>query len=151
VTGDRTDPLGGWSSLPADSVAVNFSGHARERFAERVRDGVTRAAVRRELSLMLAAPTVTTKRPEWMLDSEHDAAAYLMLGPDVAAPLVRHADGELVATTVTFRGLVGPERRAGRNERKAKTRPRRRRGRTAERYGVSRRRSGPDASEWDET
>jgi hypothetical protein len=157
----KIDPLGGWPELPADNLPIAFSGHARKRYEERIRAGATHAAVRRELSLMLAAATVTTKRPEWLDENEETTDAYLMLGPDIAAPLVKHADGELVAVTVVFRGMVGDERRENRNERAADRRARKGRPRKVWVSGDRRPKDwreakdpsldlGPDADERDE-
>ena len=109
MTESRTDPLGGWTTVPADTLPVNFSTHARERFAERLRSGSSDAVD--ELSRMLASAIVTTKRPGWFGDSEERAAAYLLLGEDVVLPLVARANGELVATTLITRGSMGEEKR----------------------------------------
>jgi hypothetical protein len=97
---------------------------------------------------MLAAARVTRTRPKW-LETDGNTAAYLLLGDDVALPLVQHRDGELVATTVVMRGLMPEHYRADRNASKQWLRQGRTRASVAQKSDGRRPDAAPDAAEWD--
>jgi hypothetical protein len=132
----------GWR-LPGDSVPLIWTHHSVERFAERVRPGLAEADVRVQLSRMLSGAVVTARRPDWLDQSAPDASradAFLLMGEDVCAPLVRHRSGELAAVTVVFRAMQPP-----------RSKQRRRRRRTSPRVarGVrGRPHPGPTEDEW---
>jgi hypothetical protein len=90
----------GWN-LPADQVAIEFSEHSIEQFAERVRrldpDGV-----KRELCRLLRGATVSRQAPDWV-NVNHDSRpnAYLIVGSDLVLPLYRHGHVWTAATALT--------------------------------------------------
>lgn len=129
------DPLGGWPSLPGDSVPVTFSAHAVDRARQRLRPGADKDAVRRQLSQMLASARVTSKRPEWLSAAQDsDASHWLLMGEDYCLPLVAKPGGELRATTLMSRGSIAPVHRERLNAKRAE--------RTARKLRVKKERSG---------
>jgi hypothetical protein len=93
------DIRAGWT-LPADLVALKFSVHACDRYAQRIRPALDQPRVRVELSALLASARVTRERPAWLTNEEGPrASAYLVLTDDIVAPLHQHGS-ELIASTL---------------------------------------------------
>ena len=130
----------------ADSLPIEFSEHAVERF-ERLRPDVEREAAYRGLCLMLSAATVTRTPPGWLPNAE-PADRWLVLGDDFCCPL-RWSRGrsELVAVTLLSRGALSAERRLARNAWRARRRAGKRGARRAKKYSP-RERPAPDIEEW---
>jgi hypothetical protein len=88
-------------SVRGDCVAVEFSDHAVERFAERAGREQEPDQVRRELSRMLASMTVSGTRPDWLKAGTFTGSMYLLVGTDCTMPgLIR--DGRFIAITTVF-------------------------------------------------
>jgi hypothetical protein len=139
------DLRAGWT-LPADCVALQFSRHARDRYAQRVRPSLQRDHIAAELSALLATARVTHKRPEWLASTEN-ASAWLMLTDDIVAPLCAHGD-ELIASTVVMRRMVEGKRRSDWNSAAAQKRAGRKGARKAKKHERGRPHFGPSANEW---
>lgn len=97
--------------LRADAVPLAFTKHSVERFAERIRPGLELDEVRRRLSHMLGAATISREGPNWH-KPQHGTVAYLYIA-DVFLPLVL-CDGELRATSVFASGQLSEPKRAKR-------------------------------------
>jgi hypothetical protein len=121
------DIAAGWR-LRGDGAPVNFSGHALERYRERIRPEMTDdEQVRSELSKLLGTAIVTRERPGWVRPGTGaKPAAYLVLADSICLPLVA-SGGELIATSTLLahmvegatrerRNAAGQRRRAGRRD-----------------------------------
>jgi hypothetical protein len=128
-----SDPLHGWNHLPGDSVALDFSAHAVERFGERLRPGLAEDQIRRQLWHMLATATVTREPPPWF-SGDRTAVAYLTLGADDCMPLRDRQQGVLLASTLIVRGTISEEVRQRRNIRRATRTTGRRAGKKVRKY-----------------
>lgn len=109
----------GWE-LPGDSVPFSLSGHARTRFAQRLRrEGLPHEEFKRQLSWMLSGATVTASRPDWATGDEA-ADAWLLVG-GFAAPLVWDGnEGQFVVKTVLAPSGYGEDYRHQRNEQRSR-------------------------------
>lgn len=68
--------------------AITPSAHAVERFHERVRPALTSYQAAAELfRLMVAVGELSMAPPAWARRDEHDGAAWILLGPDIALPV----------------------------------------------------------------
>lgn len=95
--------------------SVWFTTHAIERYVERVRPALTKAAARCELVRLCEVAEVALERPAWLgLGEATDA--FLLLGDDVVLPLVRGHTGWVAITCMT-RGCISPAERMARNNR----------------------------------
>ena len=93
--------------------AVWFTTHAIERYVERLRPALTKAAARRELVRLCEVAEITADRPGWLgLGEATDA--YLLIGEDVALPVMRGHTGWVAITCMT-RGCLAPSERRARN------------------------------------
>lgn len=94
-----------------------LTDHAIERYHERVRPALvdTAAALAEMLAVMPAAGVWLDGAPEWLsgekLDRKYEAAGYILIGDDVAFPVI----GTAILTCAT-RGGLSPERRASKRE-----------------------------------
>lgn len=96
---------------------VTISSHAAQRFAERVRPGLTVHGAMEELRRLVLVATRSEFAPAWLTtDDEHQS--YLLIGDDVCLPLKRSGQ-RLVATTCLTRELITPWERAKRNRLRA--------------------------------
>lgn len=97
---------------------LGISDHAVDRYVERVKPSLTRREAMRDLRrLARTIGTVTTQRPEWVGESCH-VDGWLLLGEDIALPVIRTPRGWLVKTTLA-RGVLAPGVRRSRNRFKA--------------------------------
>jgi hypothetical protein len=137
----------GWHT-PGDQAPVRFSRHAIERFGERARPALPLEEVERQLAQMLRTSVISFEPPEWLSDPGREAWGYLLIA-EYVMPLYRHGD-ELDAATLLAPNTLGPEKRAARNELKAKRRSSRSAHRRVQGRDLDggRRERGPDASEW---
>lgn len=135
-------------ALPAGVGEVRFLvvPHALERYAERASgfpDDPERA--RRQLGAIIKTCGTLGGEPEWVHDPvvprEETAVQWLLLGDDVALPLVDRR-GQLVAITCLAKGGVSAAAREKRTER------RRRRGRAKREVRQVRAWSGERAPRW---
>ncbi len=136
----------GWSSLPADSAAIVFSDHCVERYGERIRPSLDDDRVRVELSRLLSTARITRTKPDWVLVDS--ACYYLLLTPEIAAPLYLHDDGALHVANFFYKDMTEGKRRSNRNQAKARARSGKAGARRANRMQTGRPISGPDAGEW---
>ncbi len=147
----------GWR-LRGDGVAVEWSPHALQRYAERIRPSMDIDRVREELCHLLSTAVVSRTPPEWLRKQEADrkdaarktiATAYLLLADgEVCLPLVAR-DGEWMAVTTLLPGMTEGRQREGRNAAKARARAGRRAARKAAGNQGGRPPRPPEASEWD--
>jgi hypothetical protein len=88
------------------TLTIDLTAHAIERFRDRVRPGLDLDAAADELARLAGVAEVTPLRPEWL---NGFALLYLVVG-DVALPLEpSHDDPErLTATTCLVRGYRRP-------------------------------------------
>ncbi len=107
----------GWT-LRGDCAPVAFTQHALRRAGERLAPALAGDDLQRALCRMLASTRVTKAPPEWLAESQ-PADAWLLLGPDLAAPL-HWRNGELRAATLIAAGSMSPERRERRNDFRAR-------------------------------
>jgi hypothetical protein len=97
-------------------IEIAFSKHAVERYAARVKDGLSPAAAEAELVALLPGARIETAPPEWVHQLE-PADAYLYLSADLVAPLVARS-GRTVAVTLLVRGAISEHERAWRSRKK---------------------------------
>lgn len=104
-----------------EDATIVISPHALDRYAERVRCGMSVFRARHDLEQISACATLTATRPAWKppaADGSDDTTdAWLMLGEDVCFP-VTWGDGELTAKTCLTRGTISDGARATRNRRR---------------------------------
>lgn len=106
-------------------VRFVVSAHAVLRYAQRASqfpDDVGRG--RRQLGQVIRSAGTLGARPAWVNDrpeGEEDAQHWLLLGEDVAMPLVSSC-GELVAVTCLARGSMSAAARARRRDHKKRVR-----------------------------
>lgn len=100
------------------TLTIELTVHAVERFHERVRPGLSRAAAEEELAFLLALATVTCEPPAWVRErAVRRADCHAVMG-DVVLPLYA-CGGVLVATTCIARGGLSARARQRRNARRA--------------------------------
>ena len=103
------------TSIESESVVI--SEHAVKRYCERVKPGLDEAAARNELERLRAAAAVAREPPAW-LHAADQAPCYLLLGDDVALPLLRQSDGGWVASTCVAKSTLTVQRRAAKTARR---------------------------------
>ena len=105
-------------SPPSPSpTQVTVSGHAVERYRDRVKPGLDSDAARTELERLCALGLIHTEAPGWV-NPARPAAYYLLLGDLIVLPLAPQADAWVATTCVAQRTLT-PTRRAAKSARKA--------------------------------
>lgn len=105
--------------------------HAVRRYHERVRPGLDLTMAGRELRKLIHGARLHPDGPAWTT-ARPKTVAWILLGDDIALPLVNAGPGRLMAVTCLTRGGLSPETRAHRNRLAAARRGRRR----AKRRGV---------------
>jgi hypothetical protein len=98
-----------------DELAIEFTDHSIERFAERLGRDLDPGEVRKQRSRMLSSAIITVEKPDWVEASTH-TAAYLILS-DIVQPLARKGDkfdrplrarlGHRYSITPQGRGSIG--------------------------------------------
>ena len=107
----------------AETVLV--SAHAAELYCHRVRPGLDRDAAHAELERLRATGEISTVAPAW-LHAAKPAPHYLLLGDDVALPVLPRQEGGWIATTCVTQQTLTPTRRAAKSARKLSLRASRR-------------------------
>lgn len=92
---------------------IIITEHAAARYAERVRSSLPRETSDQQLAQVL--PFATLERSVDWVAGQHNPYAYLMLGSDIAFPLMLKQNGELAATTCLTYGGLGEVGRTSRN------------------------------------
>jgi hypothetical protein len=112
--------------MTAEELAsVRLSAHCIERFRARFRPALDADEAGAELEAMLPCGKIAVEPPTWLADRRREPDAYLLLGDDMAMPLVRSGTtAQFHAVTCLSRGSISPAERA---RRKAKRADRRRR------------------------
>lgn len=114
--------------MTAASVKVRLSAHCIERFQARFRPGLDAARAGEELRAMLEHGQISHDPPAWLVDRRRQPDAYLLLGSDVAMPLVRSSSGDQYhAVTCLSRGSISAAERQRRKTRRADDKRHRRR------------------------
>jgi hypothetical protein len=109
-------------------MRLHFSAHAVTRYGERVRPGLPRHMLARELEVVLKQAEIVLEPPEWcsyIPRVDTDADAYALIGDGILLPLARTGRG-YTALTVLTRGTFPDVMREHRNERRREKRKRRR-------------------------
>ena len=99
-------------------IDVRLSDHAITRYHERVKPTLLRHEAKADLERMARLGRVTTERPVF---AGGQAAVYLLIGEDIALPLVRAGRG-FVAVSCMCRAGLGEVTRRRLNRRKRQRR-----------------------------
>ena len=108
-------------TLRLDGLDIEITSHAQIRYAERVLSGADIETTERNLCSLLPFATLEISKPQWAETTATDDtrnAGYLMIGPDVAFPLVACAGGGRAAVTCLTRGGLGETARKARTKRR---------------------------------
>jgi len=101
------------------AVDVRLSRHCVDRFHARFRPAADAARAEAELRAMLPCADLVHEVPEWLEERRRSADAYLVIGDDLAMPLVPVSGGRAyVAVTCLSRGTISPGERARRKARR---------------------------------
>jgi hypothetical protein len=104
-------------SVSIASESVRISQHAVQRYRERIKPGLDEAGARVELERLRAVGTVVREPPRWLHAADR-APCYLLLGDDVALPLLRVADGGWIASTCVPKSTLTVNRREAKTARR---------------------------------
>jgi hypothetical protein len=122
----------------AELASVSLSRHCIERFRARFRPALDAATAGAELEAILPCGRIAVEPPPWLADRRREPDAYLLLGDDVAMPLMRSGTtGQFHAVTCLSRGSISPAERERRNAKRTRRR---------HRYAVSRTRISPSTT-----
>lgn len=103
----------------ATAREVRLSRHCVDRFHARFRPGADEARAEAELRAMLPCAQLVHEAPAWLAERRREADAYLVIGDDLAMPLVPVSGGrEYLAVTCLSRGTISPSERARRKARR---------------------------------
>lgn len=99
-------------------LEIHLSQHAIDRFHERVRPGLDRAAAEDALAQLALLGTIESEPPEWLARRQRQRAACYLVAGDVVLPLdpYRRDPRVLVALTCVARGGISELARQRRNE-----------------------------------
>jgi len=105
--------------MPIENWIVEFTRHCVERFRERFCPALDLLAAEARIEQVLDYARLEPWPPSWVVAPE-PAAAYLVVGDDLALPLVERGSEVLVARTCLPRGGITRAARERRNERRAR-------------------------------
>jgi hypothetical protein len=135
---------------PAELAAVVFSDHSCVRFRDRVLPAKSVIDARKELARIQrdGLAEVSDVPPAWLKREDNPdlgkTDGYLMIGSDIAMPLVRVASGALVAQTALIRGGIGDGMRAYRNRHRQNVAARKRAIKANGKHMPDKRKEGPE-------
>jgi hypothetical protein len=111
-----------------ETWTVELTAHCVERFRERFCPGLDLEAAEDRLANLLDHARFDVRPPTWLVQMPRPAAAYLVVGDDLALPLLERGSrsGVFVALTCLARGGITHAARARRKEHRARQKARRR-------------------------
>ena len=104
------------------SWTVELTHHCVERFRERFCPALDLSAAESRLERVLDHARLEPSAPAWVVATPRPAAAYLVVGDDLAVPLAERTaePGVLVGLTCLARGGITHAARARRNRRRGR-------------------------------
>ena len=103
-----------------DTITVELSRHAVERFQQRVRPALEPLEAEEELARLALVAELTSEPPDWHAVSCAQRASWYLVAADIVLPLKQHATEPhvLVATTCMARGELSEDVRRRRRARR---------------------------------